>query len=100
MSNIIGFLEQAGRNAAMRHASREALLRAMSEEEIAPNERTALLQTQRSMLDDLTGARETMYCNNQAIKAPQKKKAPAKKKPAKKAPAKKPAKKAPAKRKR
>jgi RimJ/RimL family protein N-acetyltransferase len=100
MSNIIGFLEQAGRNAAMRHASREALLRAMSEEEIAPKERTALLQTQRSMLDDLTSARETMYCSNQAVKAPQKKKAPAKKKPAKKAPAKKPAKKAPAKRKR
>jgi RimJ/RimL family protein N-acetyltransferase len=100
MSNIIGFLEQADRNAAMRHASREALLRAMSEEEIAPKERTALLQTQRSMLDDLTSARETMYCSNQAVKAPQKKKAPAKKKPAKKAPAKKPAKKAPAKRKR
>ena len=100
MSNIIGFLEQAGRNAAMRHAGREALLKAMREEEIAPQERTALLQTQRSMLDDLISARETMYCSNQAIKAPQKKKTPAKKKPAKKAPAKKPAKKAPAKRKR
>ena len=99
MSNIIGFLEQAGRNAAMRHASREALLKAMREEEIAPQERTALLHAQRAVMDDLTGARETMYCNNQAIKAPQKKKAPAKKKPAKKAPAKKPAKKAPAKRK-
>jgi RimJ/RimL family protein N-acetyltransferase len=99
MSNIIGFLEQAGANAAMRHASRGALLRAMREEEVAPEQRNALLHAQRSMLDDLTGARETMYCQNQAIKAPKKKKAPAKKKPAKKAPAKKPAKKAPAKRK-
>ncbi|HST29130.1 MAG TPA: hypothetical protein VLK26_12295 [Rudaea sp.] len=100
MSNIIGFLEQAGTNAAMRHASREALLRKMCEEEIAPEQRNALLQSQRAVLDDLTGARETMYCQNQASKAPKKKKAPAKKKPAKKAPAKKPAKKAPAKRKR
>lgn len=99
MSNIIGFLEQAGANAAMRHASREAMLRRMREEEIAPEQRNALLHAQRSMLDDLTDARETMYCQNQAVKAP-KKKAPAKKKPAKKAPAKKPAKKAPAKRKR
>jgi len=99
MSNVIGFLEQAGRNAAMRHASREALLHAMQEEEIAPEQRNALLQTQRAVLDDLLGARETMYCDNRAISPPKKKKAPAKKKPAKKAPAKKPAKKAPAKRK-
>lgn len=99
MSNIIGFLEQAGRNAAMRHASREALLKAMHEEEIVP--------AQRSVLDNLTGARETMYAVNLSIKPPKKApakkkpaKAPPKKKPAKKAPAKKPAKKAPAKRKR
>jgi RimJ/RimL family protein N-acetyltransferase len=99
MSNIIGFLEQAGRDAALRHASREVLLRAMREEEVALEHRNALLQSQGAVLGDLIGARETMYCSNQAIKAPQKKKAPAKKKPAKKAPAKKPAKKAPAKRK-
>ena len=104
MSNIIGFLEQAGMNAAVRHASHEALLRAMHQEEIAPEHRGALLQSQRAELDDLTGARETMYCDNRAVEAPKKKKTPAKKKPAKKvpakkAPAKKPAKKAPAKRK-
>ncbi len=99
MSNIIGFLEQAGAKAAMRHASREALLKAMRKEEIAPEERNALLQTQRAVLDDLTGSRETMYCWNESITPPKKKKTPAKKKPAKKAPAKKPAKKAPAKRK-
>ena len=98
MSNIIGFLEQAGANAAMRHASREALLKAMRKEEIAPKERNTLLHAQRAVLDDLTGARGTMYLKNTAI-APPKKKTPAKKKPAKKAPAKKPAKKAPAKRK-
>jgi hypothetical protein len=96
MSNIIGFLEQAGRNAAMRHASREALLRSIQNEEIE----NVLRQPQRAALDDMTRARETMYCQNAAIKPPKKKKAPAKKKPAKKAPAKKPAKKAPAKRKR
>ncbi|MGH8091547.1 MAG: GNAT family N-acetyltransferase [Rudaea sp.] len=98
MSNIIGFLAQAGANAAMRHASREALLKAMRKEEIAPEERNALLHAQRAVLDDLTSARDTMYLKNTAI-APPKKKTPAKKKPAKKAPAKKPAKKAPAKRK-
>ncbi|HSN00887.1 MAG TPA: GNAT family N-acetyltransferase [Rudaea sp.] len=92
MSNIIGFLEQAGRDAAMRHASREVLLQAMRDEEIIPEQRNALLQSQSAVLGDLIGARETMYCKNTAIKPP-------KKKPAKKAPAKKPAKKAPAKRK-
>lgn len=91
MSNIIGFLELAGANAAMRHASREALLHAVQNEEIE----NVLRQPHRSLLDDLTGARETMYCWNQATTPSKKKKAPAKKKPAKKAPAKK----APAKRK-
>ncbi len=95
MSNVIGFLEQAGSNAAMRHAKREALLRTMHDEEIE----NVLRQPQRAALDDLTGARETMYCNVRAVPPP-KKKAPAKKKPAKKAPAKKAAKKAPAKNKR
>ena len=99
MSNIIGFLEQTGRNGALRHASREQLLRAMQQENIEPASRAALLHSQHSVLSDLLGARETMYCANQAIKPP--KKAPPKKTPAKappkKAPAKKPAKKAPAK---
>lgn len=98
MSNIIGFLEQAGRNAAMRHATREQLLQAMRDEDIDVAQQRALLN---STIGDLIGARETMYCVNQKIEAPKKKKAPAKKKQApKKAPAKKPAKKAPAKRKR
>ena len=100
MPNIIGFLEQAGRNAAMRHATREQLLRTMRDEEIGLAQQRALLQ---STIGDLIGARETMYCINTSIKPPQKKKAPAKKKPAKappkKMPAKKPAKKAPSKRK-
>jgi aminoglycoside 6'-N-acetyltransferase len=100
MSNIIGFLEQAGRDAAMRHASREGLLKTLREQELTSIEQSAVLHAQMSVLDDLTGARETMYCQNAAAKPPKKKKAPAKKKPAKKAPAKKPAKKAPAKRKR
>ena len=103
MSNIIGFLENAGRDAALRHASREQLLRRMREEEIPQALQTALLQPQRSALDALLGVRETMYCQNVFVKPP-KKKAPAKKKPAKappkKTPAKTPAKKTPAKRKR
>jgi hypothetical protein len=87
MSNIIGFLENAGSNAAMRNATRQQLLQVMEHEE-----------TERSVLDSLFGARETMYCALQKIKPPKKKK-PTKKTPAKKVPAKKPAKKAPAKKK-
>jgi hypothetical protein len=97
MSNVIGFLETAGSNAAMRHASREQLLRAMQHEQIELTVQAALLQPQRMAIDGLLGVRETMYCVNESITPAKKKPA---KKPAKKAPAKKPAKKAPAKRKR
>jgi hypothetical protein len=88
MSNVIGFLEQAGRDAAMRHASRKQLLQAMRAENIEPVLQNALLQPQSTPLAALLGARQVMFSPNQ--KTP---------KPAKKAPAKKPAKKAPAKRK-
>jgi hypothetical protein len=98
MSNIIGFLQRAGSNAAMRHASREALLQAMRSEGIVPEYQSAMLQAQGAVLGDLIGVRETMYCSNRAAPAP--KKAPAKKTPAVKTPAKQPAKKAPTKRKR
>jgi RimJ/RimL family protein N-acetyltransferase len=112
MSNIIGFLEQAGRDAALRHATREQVLRRMGEANIEQTLQEALLQPQRAALAALIGTRDTMYCQNQSIEPPKTrekapaKKAPAKKAPAKappkkkKAPAKKPAKKAPPKRKR
>lgn len=83
MSNIIGFLENAGRDAAMRHANREQLLKIMERAGIA---------SERSVLDSLLGARETMFASNEKIAPPQKK-------PVKKTPAKKPAKKAPSKKK-
>jgi hypothetical protein len=88
MSNVIRFLEQAGCDAAMRHASREQLLHAMRKENIGPALQDAMLRPQSTALPALLGAREVMFSPNQ--KTP---------KPAKKAPAKKPAKKAPAKRK-
>ncbi len=85
MSNIIGFLENAGRDAAMRYAAREQLLQMMKREQIA---------SERAVLSELLGARETMYCgtNVPGEKAPGKKtpaKTPAKKKPGKKGPTKK-----------
>lgn len=95
MSNIIGFLETAGRDATMRHASREELLQRMREADIGSKYQDAMLQPQRAALNALLGAREVMFCPNTGIKPP--KKVPAKA-PPKKAPAKKPAKKAPAKR--
>lgn len=105
MSSVIGFLENIGRNAAMRHASRERLLQEMQREGIAPELRSALLRRERLPLDGLLGVRDTMYLQNHSVQppkiAPPKKKpakAPPKKTPAKKTPAKKPAKKAPAKR--
>lgn len=80
MSNIVRFLEQAGSNAAMRHANRTELLRLMQQESAA---------------DPVISPREKMYCLVFSTKPPKKK--PAKKKPAKAPAKKKPAKKAPAK---
>ena len=83
MSNIVGFLENAGRNAAMRYAAREELLQLMKREGFA---------TEPAALTAVLGARPTMYLSNEKITPPKKKRA-------KKTPAKKPAKKAPAKKK-
>ena len=91
MSNVIGFLENAGRDAALRHASREQLLQAMQHEEIEPAFRDAMMQPGRMAIDGLMGVRDTMYCVNKSTPPPKKApaKAPAKKAPAKKTPAKK-----------
>lgn len=86
MSNVIGFLEQAGRNGAMRHANREQLLRAMREENIEPAVQEAMLK-QSSALPALLGARGVMFAPNTKAPKPAAKKT-AKKTPAKKAPAK------------
>lgn len=86
MSNIIGFLEQTGANAAMRHASREHLLQSIRENDFAPALQAALLHTHGSPLAELLGARAVMFSPNQRTP-----------KPATKTPARKPAKKAPAK---
>lgn len=93
MSNVIGFLEQAGRDATVRHASREQLLHAMRKENIGPALQDAVLRPHATALAAMLGGREVMFAPN--TKAPK----PAAKKSTKKAPAKKPAKKAPAKRK-
>lgn len=103
MSKIMGFLEQLGGNAALRHASRTALLRAMQHTDVTTAEMSAILHAHDAAIGDIVGSRDTMYCDNRAVKAPKKspaKKSPAKKSPAKKAPSsKQPAKKAPAQRK-
>ncbi|HEY2346257.1 MAG TPA: GNAT family N-acetyltransferase [Xanthomonadaceae bacterium] len=93
MSNVIGFLENAGRDAALRHASREQLLQAMQREEIEPAIRAAMLQPERMAIDGLQGGRDTMYCVNRSTPPPKPMKAPAKKAPAKAPPKKAPPKK-------
>jgi RimJ/RimL family protein N-acetyltransferase len=91
MSNVIGFLENAGRDAALRHASRDQLLQAMQRERIESTLCEALLQPERMAIDGLLGVREKMYCANKTVVPPP----PAKKAPPKKTPAKAPPKKAP-----
>jgi hypothetical protein len=66
MSNIIAFLEQAGRDASMRHASRKALLQAMHKEEFTPAMQNALLRGDSSLLD----APSTMHCKNGVVIQP------------------------------
>ena len=95
MSNVIGFLENVGRDATLHNASREQLLQAMQHGNVAPELQSALLSSSRMEIDSLLGVREKMYCSNFPVKTPPKK-APAKKPakaPPKKAPAKKPTKK-------
>jgi hypothetical protein len=102
MSNIVGFLENVGRNAAMAQATRNQLLQAMRHDSIAPVLRAALLSPDAKRIQDVLGDRGTMYCANFPVKTPPKKTPPKKapvKAPPKKAPAKKAAKKGPAKRK-
>jgi len=70
MSNVIGFLVKAGGNASMRHATRDALLRAMRAEKIAPALQVALLRQGQAAVEVLLGARETMYAANQVVKPP------------------------------
>jgi len=77
-SNMIGFLENVGRDAALRHASREQLLQAMQDQSLSP-----------AAMDSLLGTDNTLYCSNFPVKPP--KKAPGKK-PGKAPPKKKPSK--------
>lgn len=90
MSNIIGFLENVGRDAALRHASREQLLQAIRDEHLPAAQGAALTGADRGALDALLGTEHTLYCSNFPVKPP--KKAPGKqpsKAPPKKAPPKK-----------
>ena len=89
MSNIIGFLENVGRDAALRHASREQLLQAMQDGQLPAAQRTAVFSNSRAAIDEVLGTNETLYCSNFPAKPPQKApgkkpgKAPPKKKPSK-----------------
>jgi hypothetical protein len=89
MSNIIGFLEHVGRNAGLRHASREQLLHAAQNEQLLPAQCSAMVSQDRTAIDSLLGTGSTLYCSNFPAKPP--KKAPGKQ-PAKAPPKKKPSK--------
>ncbi len=99
VSNVIGFIENVGRNAALRHASREQLLQAMRDEDLSPTQRETLLGADVSAIDSLIGIRDTMYCalfprGGRRRRRRRRRRRHLRSAPPKKAPAKKPAKKA------
>lgn len=87
MASMIGFIESVGRDAALRHATREQLLAHMRDAGVEPALRSAILDQDPAAIDSLIGPR-TLYCAN-FIQMPGKE-APSKKpgKPAKKKPSK------------
>jgi hypothetical protein len=62
MSNLIGFLETLGSNAAFRNIEAGALEKLMTEEGLAPHARAALLSADRKELEILLDAQAEMCC--------------------------------------
>ena len=62
MSNVIGFLEKMGQDAALRHAGNNEIELALASAQIDPALRTAILGNDRAQLEALLGARTNVYC--------------------------------------
>src|SRR5262249_54010507 len=61
MSNIIGFLENVGRDAALRYVNRERLAQAMQCAQLLPEQGAVILSQNRSAIDSMFHTENTMY---------------------------------------
>jgi len=62
MSNVIGFLESVGQDAALRHAAQGELKLALSGAQIDPALQIAILNNDQDRLTALLGARTNLVC--------------------------------------
>ena len=62
MSNVIDFLERAGQDAHLRHASAEELEHRLLQEQIDPAVRLAILAGDQQRLRDLLGTQTSICC--------------------------------------
>ena len=62
MSNVIGFLEQLGRDAQLRHATGHEVEAALLRAGIEPHLRAAILGEDRCLLESLVGADHNICC--------------------------------------
>jgi hypothetical protein len=68
VSNILSFLERAGRDAHLRYASSELLSSALEQARIEANVRAAILGADSRSLESLMGASRNVCC---IVQAPQ-----------------------------
>jgi hypothetical protein len=62
MSNVIGFLEEMGRDAQLRHADADARESALTRAEIVPSVHAAIASGDTRRLEAVLGARTNMVC--------------------------------------
>ena len=62
MSNVIGFLEKMGRDAELRHATKNEMEMELTRAEIDPELKTAILNRDQAQLEALLGARTNVVC--------------------------------------
>lgn len=62
MSNVVEFLERMGQDAQLRYASNTEVERALTEAEVAPVLRAAIMGEDRRQLEALLGATPNLCC--------------------------------------
>ncbi len=62
MSNVIGFLEKMGQDAALRHATHNEMELALARTTIDPELQAAILNSDQARLEAVLGARTNVVC--------------------------------------
>ena len=62
MSDVIDFIERLGQDSALRYASRQVVDRVLSETQLTPAMRIALVNADQRMLESLLGADTNVCC--------------------------------------